>query len=293
MPSRKILAVLIVCLGVLAAVWILQENFNFGTNSSGKVGQAPAVSTSENATSSTNQSVDWQNILSNVQSSTTVADGLAGSGASGAVGDSLTDQLAQNFFNRYLDVQAQENQSGADTSNGLDTDTANQIAADTLSSGNYTSVQPVVYTLQNLIIASNSSQATVQNYINIFVKNSDQMSADEKQNGNEVDIINDAILNQDQNEIAKLDPIIQSYQTLLLNMLKAPSPANAAELHLGFVNSVSQVLADLQAIRTAFTDPVKALAAVNSYKQDYTDMGVAIEKLIIYMQTETKSFQQK
>ena len=46
------------------------------------------------------------------------------------------------------------------------------------------------------------------------------MAADDTKNGNEVDIINSAILNQDQNEITKLDPIITSYQTLLGNMLK-------------------------------------------------------------------------
>ena len=116
------------------------------------------------------------------------------------------------------------------------------------------------------------------------------MSASQKQNGNEVDIINDAILNQNQSEITKLDPIIQSYQTLLLNMLKAPVPEDATAIHLEIVNSISAVLYDLQSIRVSFSDPVKALPALASYKQDYTNMGMAVQKWVTYTQVKMKSF---
>jgi len=192
---------------------------------------------------------------------------------------------------RYLLAQSQANQSGVDTSNGLDQNTSDQIVSGVLSSGAYTTNQTVVYTAKNLNIQSNSNETIVINYFEVILKNFQQMSNRSKQNGSEIDIINNAILNQDQNEIAKLDPIIQSYQTLLSAMLKAPVPAEVTSLHLEFVNSISKVLSDLQAIRGSFIDPVKSLAALSTYKQDYTDMGSAIQKLETYMQIKIKSFE--
>jgi hypothetical protein len=290
MPSRKILVILIICLGVVGAVWILQWNFGGQTPAQEAIGRnSPADLTASETGTTTESGINWQNILGTVQSTTTVASGLADS--AGAPDDTTeTAQLAKDFMARYLLAQGQANQSGVDTTNGLDTDTSDQIASDVLSSGSYTTNQAVVYTAQNLNIQADSSKATVENYILALVKNSNQMEMSEKQNGNEVDIINDAILNQDQNELAKLDPIIANYQTLLQNMLKVPTPEEATALQLGLVNSISVVLSDLQAVRGSFVDPVKSLTALSSYKQDYTNMGLAIQNLETYSQTKMKSF---
>ena len=136
-----------------------------------------------------------------------------------------------------------------------------------LSSGAYITNQTIVYTAKNLNIQSDSSETTVKNYLQDMVKNAQMMQDNETQNGNEVDIINNAILNQDQSQIIKLDPIITGYQTLLSNMLKAPVPAEAVSLHLELTNNISAVLSDLQAVRQTFVDPVKALAALSTYQK--------------------------
>jgi len=287
MPSKKILVVSIICLGLIGGVWIFEQNSGIEIPTLKPSSQNSL--TSENSTTST--SVDWQKILSNSQGSTTIASGLNNTSASNYNSNlSMTDQLAQNFFSQYLDAQGQANQSGMDTSNGLDQNTSDQIASDALSSGNYTTTQTVVYNAKSLNVQPNSNQTTVTNYLNILVKNDGQMVSSYNQTGDEVDIINDAILNQNQSEIVKLDPIIQSYQTLLSNMLKAPVPEDATAINLEIVNSISAVLYDLQAIRQSFSDPVKALPALASYKQDYTNMGLAIQKIETYSQIKMKSF---
>jgi hypothetical protein len=291
MPSRKILVILIICLGVVGAVWIWERPQSEGNVGSGTPSADIAVATTSSMenSNSTTDTVNWQNILGTVQSTTTVASGL--SGTSGTDDDTtMTSQLAKDFFGRYLLAQGEATQNGEDTTNGLDTDTSDQIANDVLSSGTYTANQAVVYTAQNLNVQTNSDKTTVENYIDTLAKNAQQMENGDNQNGNEVDIINGAILNQDQNKITKLDPIITSYQTLLSNMLKVPVPADVVGLHLQFVNYVSDVLSDLQSIRQTFIDPVRALAAVNVYKQDYTNMNLDSLKLEAYAQMEIKSF---
>jgi len=287
MPSKKILVVLIVCFGIVGAIWILQENFG-GTPAQLAVDQNTSVesSTSQNGVV-TSTNINWQKILGTVQSTTTIVSSLKSTSV--ALGDdTMTAQLAKDFFGRYLLAQGQATQSGADTTGGLDTGTSDQIVSGVLSSDGYTTAQAVVYTAQNLNIRPDSNKTTVQNYINSLVQYSQQMSNADNKNGNEVDIINNAILNQDQNEIAKLDPIIKSYQTLLSSVLKIPVPKEATSLHLKFVNSVSKILSDLQAIRQTFVDPVKSLAALGTYQQDFTDMGLNIQNLETYAQIKLK-----
>lgn len=289
MPSKKILVVLILCVAILASVAIWQWRTNikiFGQNNS------PTLTSDDSATKANNPNAqNWQGMLSGVQGTTSVASGLINTDASSPnESTNMTDLLSQDFFGRYMLIQGQENQSGIDTSNGLDTNISNQIADDVLSSGNYTSTQTIVYTPKNLNIQPNSNQTIVQNYFGILQKNASMMLGGNKQSGDEIDIINNAILNQNQNEIIKLDPIITSYKTLLSNMLKAPIPKDVTNLHLEFVNSISNILYDLQAIRGAFDDPVKALPAINSYKQDYMNMGLSVQKLMTYVQIKAKDF---
>jgi hypothetical protein len=287
MPSKKIISILIICLGIVGAVWVLQENF--GSLPQTNAQNSLTSNSSYEAGSASSTAINWQNILGNVQSTTTVVSGLDNTTDSSS-DDTLTSQLAKDFFGRYMLAQGQENQSGVDTTDGLDTNTTDQIASDVLSSGSYTANQNVVYTVQNLNIQPKSDKATVSKYVSIMVQNSDQMALNDKKNGSEVDIINNAILNQDQTEITKLDPIITSYQTLLSNMIKTPVPEDAKTLHLEFVNSISNVLSDLQAIRQTFIDPVKSLNALSSYQQDYINMGLAIQKLQSYAQIKLNSF---
>jgi hypothetical protein len=287
MPSRKILVILIVCLGAVGAVWILERP---GADVAGAL-NAPIADVAVESGTSSEASINWQNILGNVQSTTTMASGLSNVGTDSSSGDTtLTSQLAKDFMARYLLAQGQQTQSGVDTSNGLDSNTTDQIAGDVLSSGSYTANQAVIYTAKNLNIQSNSNETTFMNYVDILDQNSNQMAGSENKNGNEVDIMNSAILNQDQKEIAKLDPIIQSYQTLLTNMLKVPVPGDATSLHLELVNDLSKILSDLQAIRQTFTDPVKALSAVNTYKQDYTNLVLVVQKLEVYTEMKAENF---
>ena len=284
MPSRKILVILIVCLGVVGAIWIWERPSADVAGSP----EPPIADVAITSATSSESSIDWQKILGSVQSTTTVASGLDNIGTDSSDDNTLTYQLAKDFMGRYLLAQGQQTQSGVDTSNGIDTSVSDQIASDVLSSGAYTTNQAVVYTAKNLNVQPNSSKTIMVNYSNSVLKTFQQMAVSERQNGSEVDVINNSILNQDQNEITKLDPIIQSYQTLLSNMLKAPVPGNAVSLHLEIVNSISVILSDLQSIHQTFVDPVKSLVSLNSYKTDYTNMGLAIQKWETYVRIKVK-----
>ena len=115
MPSKKIIVVSIICLGLISVKSGFLNKipaFNIptlNTNSQNSL-------TSENSSSTNSSSVNWQKILSNTQGSTTIATGLNTTTSNYNQNLSMTDQLAQNFFGQYLDAQGQANQSGVDTS---------------------------------------------------------------------------------------------------------------------------------------------------------------------------------
>ncbi len=282
MPSRKILVILIICLGLVGAVWILQQPSENFTSNSG------SFATDIATTSTTSQtSVDWQNILSNIQSTTTVVSGLDQTTSINSDDDTtMTFQLAKDFFSRYLLAQGQANQNGVDTTGGLDQNTSDQIVSDVLSSGSYTNLQSVVYTAQNLNI-EDVSTTTIINYFSTMKNNFTKWNAEATEKANAFDIFNTAVNNQDQNEIKKLDPIIERYNGVLLDLLKTPVPEDAVEIHLGLVNAVSSMLTDLKSMRILFVDPVKSLVVISNYQQHTIDIKLATEKLQVYFKTKS------
>ena len=169
-----------------------------------------------------------------------------------------TDLIARDLFSRYSTVKR-----GGGT---LDSDTTQNIVSAVLA-GSAESQKISNYSLKDISITKTSEGEGLRSYGNA-------MGAIVKKyaigNENELLIFQRAVRNEDEKELAKLDPIIKAYQGMLGEMLKVGVPENASAIHLSLLNSVNGVLSTILKMREVFKDPAGALVSINHYLE-YTD----------------------
>ena len=98
-------------------------------------------------------------------------------------------------------------------------------------------------------------------------------------------ILKNAIDTEDEGELAKLDPIIQSYRKIVADLLAMSIPQDSVNIHLGFLNSMSNILANVEAMRQSFSDPIKAFAGLSQYQKHLDDLSVATQKIKDYYES--------
>ncbi len=270
MPSRKIISILIVCVGAILSVWL----FSSGTKFAGKFGSKSSENSAITVATSTARLYDendWKKILTNINPETSTSTTRENSLVYPNEG-TQTDQMARDFFSQYLSAK----RGGAP----LTADQAIKIAENTLASGDYTKAVGVQYTFRDLHISSKSDKETAliygnavsQSFINRKPKNVESVAV----------IIERAVRNERESELAQLDPIISSLRGVLSDMLNMTIPSDAVVPHLDFIIALSNVLANTEAMRQAFTDPVRSFAALSMYDEHTQDLAVAINNLNKY-----------
>jgi hypothetical protein len=185
----------------------------------------------------------------------------------------LTDQMAKDFFGQYLQLS----QGGQDVT----ADQATQIAQNTLSEPQYTQATGAVYTQADVHISSNSDSDTVLNYFNALKQSSINRSLP-GETESEMTILSNAVNNNTPDDVAKIDPIIGSYEGHIADALAMTVPADAVDLQLAYINALSNVLDNIQAMQVSFTDPVRSFAGLSQYPQHVLDLNTAMKNLTFY-----------
>lgn len=263
MPSKKILVTLIICLAIVASISIWQWGIGADLPNPDK-NKISIENPAEKAGDNSNLQ-NWQDILSTINGTTTSVVPNTGAGATEPT--TLTDQIAKDFMGQYLILKQ---------SNGSVTPAeATAIAQNALSSADYTKAVGVQYTAKDLNINSQTSKETAQKYMNdgvqMLTKYSSVKSADP------LAILNTATKSGKDSDLAKLDPIIAGYDGIILNSLKMTVPSDAVTFHLALLNAISNVEANIKAMRASFTDPVTTFAALSVYKKHLYEIGVAMQ----------------
>ena len=267
MPSRNILGVLIICLGIIASVII----FSRATPTDLKKSNISAILNANN-----NHIADWQNILGNSTSSEKTIILVSDETATTTDDGTLTGQLAKDFMAQYLIIK---NQKGTVTEDDIA-----QITQNTLSATNYTDATGVQYTEKDLIISQKSDVQTVETY-KIALMQIMQKRSTEKY-GDVQTIVEKASQTGLESDLAKLDPIITNLSSMITDMKRVSIPNDAVDLHLALINSLSNVLSNVQSLRQLAKDPVKSFAGLSQYDQHTQDLTSAIKDLGIYFESK-------
>lgn len=268
MPSRKILFVLIISFGVVTSVYLFSrtpgQSF-FPTPNTNKVSANPYIQIDEDENS------NWEKILTTVDSSKNTITVLNNNDNDAFEETTLTAQMSRDFLSQYLLA----------IKNGpITAEQSAQIAANTLSVPQYTTITGPRYVALNLNLSSKSGSSVDLTYKNTLNSILRERSLQVKEDP--MVIFKDAIATENESKLAKLDPIILTNKGLLTDLLNIEVPQKAVKVHLELVNATSNLLSDLEALRVAFSDPVRSLTTISAYESHIFDFNKATQNIKTY-----------
>ena len=135
-----------------------------------------------------------------------------------------------------------------------------------------------LYTVSDINISPNESQATLKAYGNRIAMIIASNAVAEGTEG-EVEILAEAVNNENPAVLTKLEPIIISYEGMVDAMLKVSVPQNLINEHLYLTNSFQALANDIGGMREVVRDPVLALVRIRRYESDAIAMYEAISNL--------------
>jgi len=273
LPSKKVLiALALLIVGIGAFSWYAynkNSNIEYTNNETSSVALGVASSSQSTAKEQAYENLPgWKESLNDVMPSTKNS-----SATSDATPEklTLTDTFARNFFTQYANLQ----QSGVKVTS----DNADQIASDYLKSTPLPTITAKQYTASDLSLI-NSNQAELQNYRDAVTA----IFAKDWPNGNpnELNIFQQAFVNNNPQALANLSAVIKKYQNTLQDSLDLAVPKLAVSLHLNMVNALSTYIKTLQMIGLAYTDPIAGLAALNVYQTNQANLLFSMGNLRTY-----------
>ncbi len=266
MPSNKILTVIILCFGVVISIWLFAKK----PAEISIVEQKPAsLSAGTYKNVNENLNTDWKSILTNINPKDQVVTDLTKNNSPAFDETTLTAQMARDFFSRYLLI--------AKNGQTVTPDQANKIAQDTLTLPAYTETKGAVYLVTNLHVNPKTDRETAQKYSETLVKSFQNINS--KTPIDSLLIVSTAMNANNPDELAKLDPMIADRKKIVSDLLNMEVPANAVTVHLALLNAYSNFLADLEALRVSFSDPIKGFAGIGQYEKNISDLKTALTNI--------------
>ncbi len=263
MPSNKTLSILIICIGVVASVWLFSGDDKSVNNKITEEVSVESIQTKETSND------DWKKLLSVVDGKEEKYVDLTNKGEVAEDNDTtLTAQLSKDFLSQYLLLI----KSGGKVTQ----ETASVLSQKTLSLPEYNQ-KPVVYIRQNLRITQKNDLATYQKYEESINENMESMYFN--LSGDPLEIVINALNTESEAELKKLDPIIFVTKSILKYFLQMEVPERAVGVHLELTNAVSAILKDLEYMRASLEDPVKIFPGVANYTENSTRFRIALEKM--------------
>ncbi len=192
-----------------------------------------------------------------------------------------TEKFSQEFFKEYLSLK----------NSGISFDDAS--AQEFLLSSTLGKIQidggSKIYTSDDINIINDNSKEAIRVYGNTIGATILRYSAKEKKE-NEMLILRRALETNNQDELKKLDLIIVIYRNILNDSLKISTPQNMTNIHLGLINSFSQIASSIEGMRRVFTDPLMTLNKIGTYQEDVNGLFIALQDINKYFQVNNIVF---
>jgi hypothetical protein len=148
--------------------------------------------------------------------------------------------------------------------------------------------QAKVYTISDLSVSTDNSQAALKKYGNAvgqaMIKNSPL-------SGISALIVEETAVNSgSEQDLSGLATIVTSSSELVKELLDIPVPSSAVAIHLAILNDVSASLNSVQGMQQLFNDPVVALAALKAYETTLPALSTDIHTLSVFFQSKNVLF---
>lgn len=122
------------------------------------------------------------------------------------------------------------------------------------------------YQASDLNVSKDNSDVAIALYLKDLTTLMQTFSAAHKVS--ELDIINDAIANDDAQKLQDLAPILTQYEKLKKGLLLLKTPSLMVPLHLRLVQSYSNIQSSIIVMQKIFTDAIQGLAGITQYQKE-------------------------
>lgn len=286
LPSKKFLVVVLAVLIVLGLGFLAsyKSNSNNDNNSSGKFSYISSLFKSNDKDSDNDGLKDWEETLWKTDPNNPDTDG-DGTPDGQEVnqgrdplkpgpddkletsslisrdflneGSSLTENISRQFFSEYLKQKQSGNLSEAGRENLISSFMANIQTGQT---HNYKA-----YSVSDIQISHDNSSEAIKKYGNDMGKIIKEDSGPATEH--EIIIFQRAIETENENELQKLNEIIDAYNKMSAHGLLLKVPSDIANLHLSLINSFAGTANNLKNMQKIFTDSVLGGMGFNQYQE--------------------------
>lgn len=164
-----------------------------------------------------------------------------------------TEQFSRELFSQYVELR----QAGVMSTSSI----ANSISYSVLTKDYTGTDKPKSYTMSSVHVVQNADAVTLRQYGNdlgLLLKTYTPQT-------NDVTVTFNAIKANDTTFTKTLAQNAAKYKAILSGLLAMKVPAAVSQNHLDLVNGMSQMIYLDGALSVAKTDPVKTMAAMNTY----------------------------
>ncbi len=185
-----------------------------------------------------------------------------------------TDKIAKNLFEKYLALK----QGGAEL-----TKEEEQALIRSVISANLASSKTIKsYTLANLKIIFEDDEKALRDYANNMGNILFDPSYEKTEQ--ELVIIERSILNNDPDELKKIDAIVRVYKKIIERSLIVSVPKSLSNKHLNLVNSMEKVAQTINNMKEIYSDPYSAITNLSDYNRSAEEFNLALRDISIFFE---------
>jgi hypothetical protein len=180
--------------------------------------------------------------------------------------ETMTEKFALEFFQDM--VRAENYGAFGDSKEELVLAASNRLAAQTVDE--LLDVSDILTSSDNSPEALAAYGEAVAGITTLYPDNSEE---------NEAVILERALRSQNPKDLEGLDVKVTIYENILRDTKALSVPTTVQKQHLDLLNSYQAVLSDIQAMRSAFTDPMLTLLRMKRYQEDTLGMASSFRNL--------------
>ena len=209
-------------------------------------------------------------------------EGGAGGGAETPDSLSETDKLARDFFSEYIKLKQANIPINQTIQQSL---IESVVSRDFGQSGG---AEPAG--LGDIKTGGQANESSIKKYGNEL--GASLLKSTPPNLENELEILGKAVENDKKEDIGKLNPIIEGYDSLAKDLKNTLVPEGAESAHLAFLNAVLQIKTDIQNMAVVFDDPLKTFISIRRYGNDVSTLADSHQSLLAYFLKNKVTFQQ-
>ncbi len=133
-----------------------------------------------------------------------------------------------------------------------------------------------LFTIAHITLGEDNQPAALKTYGNAVAVILNRYAA---QGDSELVILGRAMRNNDPDELDRLQPLVDSYDGMVRDMLALRVPSQYVGEHLDIINTFNALAIDIEAMRNAYEDPISALIRLKRYEEDAIGMSAALINL--------------